>query len=78
MQDIYHFVKCMGTRNPRNPQTLIPHNKCRFHSEASVSDLHDVQGTELHPSSLLRVVDLGALDDDRVGGEVDPPGQGGG
>ena len=41
-----------------------------------MTNLHDVQGTELHPSSLLRVVDLGALDDDRVGGEVDPPGQG--
>lgn len=41
-----------------------------------MTNLHDVQGTELHPSSLLRVVDLGALDDDRVCGEVDPPGQG--
>ena len=82
MQDIYHFVKCMwgrkfvGKRNPRNPQTLISHDKWQFHSEARVSDLHDVQGTELHPSALLRVVDLGAFDDDRVGGEVDPPGQG--
>ena len=41
-----------------------------------MTDLHDVQGTELYPSSLLRVVDLGALDDDSVGREVDPPGQG--
>mmetsp|Transcript_19882 Transcript_19882/g.59474 ORF Transcript_19882/g.59474 Transcript_19882/m.59474 type:complete len:1131 (-) Transcript_19882:1421-4813(-) len=37
--------------------------------------LHHVHRRQLVPRTLLGVVDLGALDDDRVRGEIDAPGQ---
>ena len=40
---------------------------------SSAKHLHHVQGTQLLPVALGRVVHLGALDDDCVGGQVDPP-----
>ena len=42
----------------------------------SVSRL-GVQPTKLGEGSLLGVIQLSALDDDSVGGQIDPPGQGG-
>jgi hypothetical protein len=39
----------------------------------SAKHLHDVQWAQLLPVALGRVVHLGALDDDCVGGQVDPP-----
>ena len=53
-----------------NIKTLtIPH-------EVSVSSLV-VQRTKLGEGSLLGIIQLSALDDDSVRGQVDPPGQGG-
>mmetsp|Transcript_21616 Transcript_21616/g.58162 ORF Transcript_21616/g.58162 Transcript_21616/m.58162 type:complete len:581 (-) Transcript_21616:369-2111(-) len=40
--------------------------------------LQHVRDGEVHIALLLAVVELRALDDDKVGGEVDPPGEGGG
>ena len=40
---------------------------------SSAKHLHDVQWAQLLPVALGGVVHLGALDDDCVGGQVDPP-----
>ena len=47
-------------------------------SAGSTQHLEDVQGGEFHPLALVGGVDLGALDDDSVGGQVHAPGQRGG
>ncbi len=44
----------------------------------SPEDLQHVKDADVHEAAVLGVVDLGALDDDGVGGEVDAPGEGGG
>ena len=40
--------------------------------------LHHVQRAELRPAALFGAVNLRALDDDGVGGQVDSPGESGG
>ena len=39
------------------------------------SYLQDIERPQLDPAPLLRAVDLGTLNDDRVGGKVDAPRQ---
>mmetsp|Transcript_4373 Transcript_4373/g.8482 ORF Transcript_4373/g.8482 Transcript_4373/m.8482 type:complete len:342 (+) Transcript_4373:3671-4696(+) len=39
--------------------------------------LHNIQGAKLLPASLLRIIDLSPLNNDRVRGQVDTPRQGG-
>lgn len=44
-------------------------------SSSSTQHLHDVLETDLHPSALFRRVNLGALDNDSVGGKVHTPSE---
>ena len=42
----------------------------------ATEDLEDVEDAEVDEGAAFRVVDLRSLDDDRVRGEVDAPGEG--